>query len=80
MTELRKRMDDDMVARGCASRTRSSYLWAVTSLARFYRRSPDQISDEEVQTYLVHLHRERQLSASTCNVVSSGLRFFYHVT
>ena len=80
MTELRKRMDDDMVARGFASRTRSSYLWAVTSLARFYRRSPDQISDEEVQAYLVHLHRERQLSASTCNVVSSGLRFFYHVT
>jgi integrase/recombinase XerD len=60
MTELRKRMDDDMVARGFASRTRSSYLWAVTSLARFYRRAPDQISDEDVQAYLVHLHRERQ--------------------
>lgn len=80
MTELRKRMDDALVARGYASRTRSSYLWAVTSLARFYRRAPDQISDEEVQAYLVHLHRERQLSSSTCNVVVSGLRFFYHTT
>ena len=80
MTELRRRMEDDMVARGFASRTRSSYLWAVTSLARFYRRSPDQISDEDVQAYLVHLHRERQLSSSTCNVVVSGLRFFYHTT
>jgi site-specific recombinase XerD len=80
MTELRKRMEDDLIARGYASRTRSSYLWAVTSLARFYRRAPDQISDEEVQAYLVHLHRERQLSSSTCNVVVSGLRFFYHTT
>ena len=52
MTELRRRMDDDMVARGLAERTRESYLWAVTGLARFYRRSPDQISDEEVQAYL----------------------------
>lgn len=80
MTALRRRMEDALVARGYASRTRSSYLWAVTSLARFYRRAPDQISDEEVQAYLVHLHRDRQLSPSTCNVVVSGLRFFYHTT
>ena len=52
MTELRRRMDDDMVARGFAERTRESYLWAVTGLARFYRRPPDGISDEEVQAYL----------------------------
>ena len=48
MTELRRRMDDDMLARGLADRTRESYLWAVTGLARFYHRSPDQISDEEI--------------------------------
>ena len=80
MTELRRRMDDDMVARGFAERTRESYLWAVTGLARFYRRPPDQISDEEVQAYLVHLLRERQRSWSTCNVVANGLRFFFHTT
>lgn len=80
MTELRRRMEDDMVARGFAARTRESYLWAVTGLARFYRRSPDQISEDAVQAYLVHLLRERQLSSSTCNVVVGGLRFFYQTT
>lgn len=80
MTELRRRMEDDMVARGFAARTRESYLWAVTGLARFYRRSPDQISEDAVQAYLVHLLRERQLSSSTCNVVVCGLRFFYQTT
>jgi len=80
MTKLRQRMDDDMLARGLADRTRESYLWAVTGLARFYRRSPDQISDEEVQAYLVHLIRDRRLSWSTCNVTVNGLRFFYHTT
>jgi integrase/recombinase XerD len=80
MTELRRRMDDDMLARGFAARTRESYLWAVTRLARFYRRSPDQISDAEIQAYLVHLLRDRQLSWSTCNIVVNGLRFFYHTT
>jgi Phage integrase, N-terminal SAM-like domain/CHRD domain len=80
MTELRRRMDDDMLARGLADRTRESYLWAVTGLARFYHRSPDQISDEEIQAYLVHLIRDRQRSWSTCNIVVHGLRFFYHTT
>ena len=46
MTELRRRMDDDMLARGFADRTRESYLDGVTRLARFYHRPPDQISDE----------------------------------
>jgi hypothetical protein len=62
MTALRQRMEDDMVVRGFADRTRESYLWAVTGLARFYRRPPDQISDDEVQAYLVHLLRDRQRS------------------
>ena len=80
MTKLRQQMDDDMLARGLADRTRESYLWAVTGLARFYHRSPDQISDAEVQAYLVHLIRERQRAWSTCNIVVNGLRFFYHTT
>jgi integrase/recombinase XerD len=80
MTELRRRMDDDMLARGLADRTRESYLWAVTGLAQYYHRSPDQISDSEIQAYLLHLLRDRQQAWSTCNIVVSGLRFFYHTT
>jgi len=80
MTELRRRMDEDMIVRGMADRTRETYLWAVTGLARFYRRPPDQISDDEVQAYLLHLIRDRQRSWSTCNIVVHGLRFFYHTT
>ena len=80
MTELRRRMDEDMIVRGMAERTRESYLWAVTGLAKFYRRPPDQISEEEVQAYLLHLIRDRQRSWSTCNIVVHGLRFLYHTT
>lgn len=80
MTELRRRMDDDMQVRGMADRTRETYLWAVSGLATFYRRSPDQISDQEIQAYLLHLIRERQRSWSTCNIVVQALRFLYHTT
>ena len=80
MTELRRRMDEAMIVRGMADRTRETYLWAVTGLARFYHRPPDQIADDEVQAYLLHLIRDRQRSWSTCNIVVHGLRFLYHTT
>lgn len=80
MTELRQRMDGDMVVRGMAKRTRETYLTAVTGLARYYHRSPDQVSDDEVQAYLLHLIRDRQRSWSTCNITVNALRFLYHTT
>jgi len=80
MTELRRRMDNDMIIRGMADKTREAYLWAVSGLAKFHRRSPDQISDEEVQAYLLHLIRDRHRAWSTCNIVVQGLRFLYHTT
>jgi integrase/recombinase XerD len=80
MTALRAQMDADMVVRGMAVKTREAYLAAVASLARFYQRPPDQISEAEVQAYLLHLIRDRHRSWSTCNIVVHGLRFLYHVT
>jgi len=49
MTTLRKRMDNDLLVRGRAERTRETYLAAVTRLARHYHRAPDQLSPAEVQ-------------------------------
>ncbi|MGH9198918.1 MAG: site-specific integrase, partial [Acidimicrobiia bacterium] len=80
MTALRQQMENDMVLRGMAVRTRQSYIEAVRGLAKFYRRRPDAISVEEVQGYLLHLLQERRLSYSTCNLVTNGLRFFYRIT
>ena len=80
MTELRRRMDDAMIVRGFAVRTRETYLDVVRGLAKHYRRSPDLITDAEIQAYLLYLIRDRQRSWSTCNIVVHGLRFLYHET
>jgi len=80
MTELRSRMIRDMTVRGFSPRTHKSYLTAVRGLARHYRRSPEQISAEEVQAYLAHMITARKLSWSTRNIAASAFRFLYHVT
>jgi site-specific recombinase XerD len=80
MTELRRRMIRDMTVRGFSPNTHESYLAAVRGLARHYRRSPDQLSAEEVQAYLAHMVTARKLSWSTRNIAASAFRFLYHVT
>ncbi len=80
MTELRQQMVNDLIIRGMAEKTRKVYTEAVAGLAKFYRRSPDQITHEEVQAYLLHLIQERKLAWSTCNIAVHGLRFFFHIT
>src|SRR5207253_10335864 len=80
MSELRDRMIRDMTVRGFAPRTHKAYIAAVVRLAKHYRRSPDQITNDEVQTYLAYLIQERKLSWSTCSQAANAFRFLYHVT
>ena len=80
MSELRQRMIDQMTLRGFSPRTHESYLSAVTGLARYYKKSPDQLNVEQVRQYLLYLERERHVSWSSLNVAMSGLRFLYFDT
>jgi site-specific recombinase XerD len=58
-------------------RTHEAYIGAVYRLARHYKKSPDQISDEELKNYVFHLAKDRQLSASSLNQHVSAFRLFY---
>lgn len=77
MTPLRQRMLDALVLRGMALRTQESYIDAVARLARHYQRSPDALSAEQVQHFLLHLLRDRQRSRSTVNQYGCAFRFLY---
>ena len=77
MTPLRQRMLDALQVRGMAVRTQQAYIDAVARLARHYRRTPDALSADEVQHYLLHLRRERHLSCSSLNQYGCAFRFFY---
>jgi len=77
MTTLRQNFIRELVLRGTSPRTQEAYVRAVYFLAKHYHKAPDQLSDEELKSYLFHLATERKLSASTLNQVVSGLRYFY---
>lgn len=76
MGVLREKMIEEMKLRNFASRTQKSYVAAMVGLARHYRQFPDQLTQEQIRTYLLHL-QDRGLSANSQNVAISGLSFFY---
>jgi len=77
---LRTRMEQDLVVRGRSVHTCRAYLRVITDLARYHHRSPDQLSDREVQQYVLYLIEERHFAWASCRQAAGALRFFYEVT
>jgi len=77
MTRLRERMLEDMQLRGLSARTQGCYVAAVRQLAEHFRRSPDQISEEELRQYFLFLANEKQVARATATIALCGIRFFF---
>jgi integrase/recombinase XerD len=74
---LRATMLKQMQLHRKAPGTQQQYLKAISQLAAYYTRSPDQLSPDDIRHYLHYLLTERQLAWSSCNVVAAAIRFFY---
>ena len=72
MTPLRLRMIEDMTLAGLAAGIQAVYIQAVRRLAAHYRRSPDQLSEDEVRAYLLSL-RERGVALGTFKTNHGGI-------
>ena len=79
MTELRKRMEEAMVLRGLAVRTRETYLACVSALAKHYRCSPDRLDTAQLQAYLLYLIQEKKLAYASINQAACAYRFLFDV-
>ena len=77
MTPLRCSMIDAMILRGFAQRTQKSYVDAIVRMSRYFGRDPRGYSSAEVQSYLLHLIKDRHLSYSTVNQVGCACRFLF---
>lgn len=80
MTPLRKRFIQDLQLKGYAQATQQAYLHAVCQLARHYGKSPDQVTEEELRAYFLHLGQVKHCARSTLKIAISGIRLFFAVT
>ena len=77
MSHLRQRMQDRMDLRGLADSTQYSYMRWITKLAGFHHISPDLLSDDQLQAFMLYLINTRRLSSSSCRQAIHSMRFFY---
>ncbi len=76
---LRQRYIEDMELKGFAERTRKSYLDHIIRYSKSYMKSPDELNDEDIKSYL-HSLVEAKKSKSYINQAYSALRFLYETT
>lgn len=77
---LFQKMVDDLRLAGKAKRTVYGYLRAVRKLADFCQKSPDQLREQDVRQYLLHLIVELEVATGTQTVALSGIKFFFRTT
>jgi integrase/recombinase XerD len=77
MSELRNRMIQDMKLAGLVEGTSQGYLRAVRQLAAYYMASPDQLTQRQVQDYLLYVRDELGVAKGTFAPILAGLKFFY---
>jgi site-specific recombinase XerD len=72
-------MIEDMTIRNLSPATQQSYIHAVSKFSRYFGRSPEKLTLEDVRAYQVHL-ASMAVSWGSLNQAVCALRFFYGVT
>ena len=66
-----------MELKNLSHHTQRAYLAAVTGIARFYNQSPDKMTKEKIEDYLLYRKHDKGNAPNSCYSVLTGLRFFY---
>jgi len=80
MTALRRRMLEDMQLHGFARGTQNVYAHAVQALAEYYDQAPDQLTEEQVRQFFLHLINRKRITEGTLRTYRGGIQFFYTVS
>ena len=78
--ELRQRFIDDLQLQGLSARTQEAYTRVVRLLAEHYKKSPAQITEEELRQYFLHVKNVKGWSRATMTQSICGIKFFFEQT
>lgn len=62
---------------GMSERTQQCYTRAVRQLVDFYDKTPDQITETELEDYFLHRKNVTKWSGATMRICYSGIKFFF---
>ncbi len=62
---------------GMSERTQQCYTRAVRMLVDFYGKTPDKVTERELQDYFLHRKNVDKWSAATLRICYSGIKFYF---
>ena len=77
MTELRKRMLEELQRRNFAPSTIRYYIRTVRDFAAYFHKPPDQLGAEHLRQFQLYLLRDRKLATGTVENRMTSLHFFF---
>ena len=80
MRTIHERMEVDLKLGGYSPCTRKIYLLYARLFAKYFNRSPEEMGEDEIRTYLLYLIEQRHASRATIRQVRAALSFLYAVT
>jgi len=78
MTELRRRMIEELQLRNYSPHTITVYIRCVAQFAQHFRLAPDRLGLEHIREYQLFLVQQKKVSWPLFNQTVCALRFFYH--
>lgn len=76
MTQLRKRMLEELQRRNYSQQTTRSYILAVKQFAEYFGQSPEKLGAEEIRRYQLYLLNEKRCAPGTVEIRMSALRLY----
>ena len=73
-------MLEDLQLKGYSPSTRDCYVRGVERLAKYYKKSPALITEEELRQYFLYMKLEKRYSRSTATITLCGIKFLYEKT
>ncbi|MEW6664168.1 MAG: site-specific integrase [Thermodesulfobacteriota bacterium] len=77
MTDWNEKMVKALQINGKGERSQQAYARAVRMLTQFHGKSPDEITEDELQNYFLHRKNVSKWSPNTMRICYCGIRFFY---
>jgi len=80
MGKLHDQMKEDLLLKAYSPHTQKAYLRCARHFVSHYMRSPEEMGEQEIRSFLLHLVQDRKASPATLDMYVNALKFLYTVT
>lgn len=72
-----KKLETELKLKGFSEKTVSSYLFHNQKFLEFTKKQPEEVTQEDIKSYLAHLISDKKQKPASINLVLCTLKFYY---